>query len=187
VEARQSYEHFEHGHQVGAGELGHHGRSAAMAVAVMAAFLALAAFLANEAVKHVITEETQRADTSARLESNLVRIDIAEGNSTMLRVLGAGSPKEHVAAAEAARHEARVVHELKPVDAHLEEQIQDHIHETDHADSQHVIYELAGVGLQVGIVLASVSIIARRRWLLGVAGAAASAGVAMLLIGLVVV
>jgi Domain of unknown function (DUF4337) len=42
------------------------------------------------------------------------------------------------------------------------------------------------VGLQVGIVLASVSIIARRRWLLGVADAAATAGVALLLVGLLI-
>jgi hypothetical protein len=36
----------------------------------------------------------------------------------------------------------------------------------------------------VGIVLASVSIIARRRWLLAVGGAAASAGVVLLAVGL---
>jgi hypothetical protein len=42
------------------------------------------------------------------------------------------------------------------------------------------------VGLQVGIVLASVSIIARRRWLLVGAGLAATAGVALLLAGLLV-
>lgn len=187
MEAHRSYERFEQGHQITNSEIGHYGRNAAMVVAVTAAFLAIATFLSNEAVKHVITEETQRADTSAQLESNLVRIDIAEGNSTMLRVLGAGGPKEHIAAAEATRHEAHVVDELKPIDAHLEEEIQSHIHKTEHANSQHVSYELAGVALQVGIVLASVSIIARRRWLLGVAGAAASAGVAMLLVGLVVV
>ena len=35
-----------------------HGRQAALLVAVMAAFLAVATFLANEAVKEVITGET---------------------------------------------------------------------------------------------------------------------------------
>jgi hypothetical protein len=40
------------------------------------------------------------------------------------------------------------------------------------------------VGFEVGIVLASISIIARRRWLLGAAGAAAMAGVALLAVGL---
>jgi hypothetical protein len=188
VEAHHSLERFEQGHQLAAGGSGHdgthHGRNAALAVAVMAAFLAIATFLSNEAVKHVITEETHRADTSAQLESNLVKIDVAEGNSTLLRVLSAGRPQEGLAAAAAGHHEARVVQELGPADARLEHQIASHERDTDHANTQHVEYELAEVGLQVGIVLASVSIIARRRWLLGAAGAIATAGVVLLLVGL---
>ena len=68
-----------------------HGRQAALFVAVMAAFLAVATFLANEAVKEVITGETHRADTSAVRESNLVKIDIAGGNARVVRLLGAGT------------------------------------------------------------------------------------------------
>jgi hypothetical protein len=187
VEAHRSYERFEQGHQLATdGEhVGpHYGRNAAFAVAVMAAFLAIATFLSNEAVKEVITGETHRADAASRLESNRVKIDIAEGNSTMLRVLGAGSAQAQRAAAEANRHEARIVGDLRPADAHLNAEIDDHGHDVDHANTQHIEYELAEVGLQVGIVLASVSIIARRRWLLGAAGAAATAGVVLLLIGL---
>ena len=99
-------------------------------------------------------------------------------------MLAAGKPQEALAAAAAGHHEARVVKELAPADARLGEQIDSHEHDTDHANTQHVDYELAEVGLQVGIVLASVSIIARRRWLLGAAGAAATAGVVLLLVGL---
>jgi hypothetical protein len=188
VEAHRSYERFEQGHQIATGgeqHAGpHHGRNAAMAVAVMAAFLAIATFLSNEAVKEVITGETHRADTSAQLESNRVKIDLAEGNSELLRILGAGSARRHRAAAGASRHEARVVQELAPADARLNAEIRAHERETDHANTQHIEYELAEVGLQVGIVLASVSIIARRRWLLGAGGAAATAGVVLLLVGL---
>jgi hypothetical protein len=191
VEAHRSYERFEQGHEIASGGDGHvgthYGRNAALVVAVMAAFLAVATFLSNEAVKHVITGETHRAEASARLETNRIRIDVAEGNSTMLRVLGAGGPREHHAAAAAGRHEARIVEELAPADAHLVAEIQHYEHDTDHANTQHIDYELAEVGLQVGIVLASVSIIARRRWLLGAAGAAATAGVALLLVGLLLV
>jgi len=152
----------------------------------MAAFLAVATFLSNEAVKEVITGETHRADTSAQLESNRVKIDVAKGNSVLLRVLGAGNAQERRAAVAAGRHEARVVDELNPTDARLSAQIRAHERDTDHANTQHLEYELAEVGLQVGIVLASVSIIARRRWLLGAGGAAATAGVALLLVGLLV-
>jgi rRNA maturation endonuclease Nob1 len=191
VEAHRSFERFEQGQQLaggGEGDVGpHYGRNAALVVAVMAAFLAFATFLSNEAVKEVITGETHRANASALLESNRVKIDIAEGNSTMLRVLGAGGGQASRAAAAANRHEARVVQELRPADARLYAEVQSHSHETDHANTQHVDYELAEVGLQVGIVLASVSIIARRRWLLAAAGAAATAGVVLLLIGLLLV
>jgi hypothetical protein len=191
VEAHRSYERFERGHQLANGgeeHVGpHYGRNAALVVAVMAAFLAVATFLSNEAVKHVITGETHRAEASARLETNRIRIDVAEGNSTMLRVLGTGGPREHHAAAAASEHEARIVEELEPADAHLMAEIERYKHDTDHANTQHIDYELAEVGLQVGIVLASVSIIARRRWLLGAAGAAATAGVMLLLVGLLLV
>jgi hypothetical protein len=187
AEAHHSYERFEQGHHVASGEAGsHHGRNAALVVAVMAAFLALATFLANEAVKEVITGETHRADASAQLESNTLKVEINKSNSTMLQVLGTGAPAEEAAAAAARAHEAKIVEELEPADVRLKEEIAAHEHEVDHANTQHLDYELAEVGLQVGIVLASVSIIARRRWLLGAAGAAASAGVVLLLVGLLV-
>jgi hypothetical protein len=189
MEAHRSYERFEQGHQVAGGDWHagpHYARHAAMVVAVMAAFLAIATFLANEAVKEVITGETHRADASAQLESNTLKIEINKGNSTLLKVLGSGTPAERAAAAEIRAHEAKVVDELEPADATLKHEIAAHDHEIDHANAQHVDYELAEVGLEVGIVLASVSIIAQRRWLLGLAGAAASAGVVLLLVGLLV-
>jgi hypothetical protein len=188
VEAHRSYERFEQGHQLVTGEEGdvgpHYGRNAALIVAVMAAFLAVAIFLANEAVKEVITGETHRADTSAQLGNNLLKIDVANGNAGLLRILGVGGPQEHRAVAEAERHEARIDRELTPTDARLNAQTKTEEHEADHANTQHIHYELAEVGLQVGIVLASVSIIARRRWLLGAGGSIATAGVVLLLVGL---
>jgi hypothetical protein len=190
AEAHHSFERFEQGHQVvaeGEGGAGpHYGRNAALVVAVMAGFLAIATFLSNEAVKEVITGETHRAGASAQLESNRVKIEINKGNSTLLKVLGTGSPAEARSAAHVRAHEAKIVEELEPADARLREEIAADEHEVDHANTQHIDYELAEVGLQVGIVLASVSIIARRRWLLGAAGAAATAGVVLLLVGLLV-
>jgi hypothetical protein len=188
VVAHRSYERFEQGQRVAAGgEDGsepRHARKAAMVVAVMAAFLAIATFLANEAVKHVITGETHRAVTSAQLESNRVKIDVVNGNAVLLRVLGEENEQARRAAVLARRHEARISGELRPVDARLGHRIHDYEHDTNHANAQHTAYELAEVGLEVGIVLATVSIIARRRWLLAAGGAAATAGVVLLLAGL---
>jgi hypothetical protein len=164
----------------------HYARHAAMVVAVMAAFLAVATFLANEAVKEVITGETHRADESGQLETNRVKIEVNEGDSTLLEVLGQGAEGERKAAAEARAQEQRVVGELEPTDERLREEISEHEGEINDANNSHIEFELAEVALEVGIVLASVSIIARRRWLLGAGGAAASAGVILVVVGLLV-
>jgi hypothetical protein len=165
--AHRSVERFENSHR-GDGELDTPGfaRQAALIVAVMAAFLAVATFLSNEAVKEVITGETHRADTSSRLESNQLKIDVAGGNATMLRVLADGPHDEARAARAAAIHEHRIETELAPADhALVEEEHHDEQH-VDHYNSKHLLYELAEVALEVGIVLSTVSIIA-----VGVVGA----------------
>jgi hypothetical protein len=187
MEAHRSYERFEQGQHVAAGgELPHHAQIAALAVAVIASFLAVATFFSNEALKEVVTGETHGGTASARLESNRVKIDIARGNASLLRVLGASIPARYRAAARAREHDRHVADHLRPEDAHLNEEIDAHNSEIDHANAQHLDFELAEVAFEVGIVLASISIIARRRWLLGAAGAAATAGVALLAVGLLI-
>jgi Domain of unknown function (DUF4337) len=185
MEAHRSYERFEQGQHVAGGrELPQHAQAAALAVAVIACLLAVATFLSNEAVKEVVTGETHGGTAGARLESNRVKIDIAKGNASLLRILGATIPVRYAAAARAREHEKRVFDHLRPADVHLNEEIHAHRSEVDHANAQHLDFELAEVGFEIGIVLASISIIARRRWLLGAAGAAATAGVALLAVGL---
>lgn len=189
MEAHRSYERFDQGREAVAGGFHpdpHHARQAALAVAVMAALLAVATFLSNESVKEVVTGETHRADTSAQLEANAVKIEVNEGNSGLLKVLGTGTPAEGRAAARARAHDAKIVEQLEPRDARLRREIAAKGREVDRADTQHVDFELAEVGLEVGIVLASVSIIVSRRWLLGLGGAAATAGFVLLLVGLLV-
>jgi Domain of unknown function (DUF4337) len=47
-----------------------------------------------------------------------------------------------------------------------------------------MIYELAEVGFQIGIVLAGVAILTRRRWLLTGGGLMGAAGLVVLIVGL---
>lgn len=185
MEAHRSYERFEQGRNVSAGEeLPRHAQKAALAVAVIAGFLAVATFASNEALKEVITGETHGAVASARLESNRVKIDTVAGTASLLRVIGASVPVRHAAAAKARELQTRVLDRLHPADARLKEEIETNRSEVDDANNRHLALELAEVGFEIGIVLASVSIIARRRWLLVGAGAAAIAGVALLAVGL---
>jgi hypothetical protein len=183
--AHRSVERFEEEGHRWSGELDTpaFARQAALVVAVMAALLALATFLSNESVKEVITGETHRADTSSRLESNQLKIDVAGGNATMLRVLADGPHDEAEAAKTARAHELRIDKELAPADQALTEEMHHDEQHVDHYNSKHLLYELAEVALEVGIVLATVSIIAHRRWLLGTGGAVGIIGVVLLVVG----
>jgi len=186
--AHRSVERFENSHR-GDGELDtpSFARQAALIVAVMAALLAIATFLSNEAVKEVITGDTHRADTSSRLESNQLKIDVASGNATMLKVLADGPHDEAEATIAAAAHERRIEHELAPADHALVEEMHHDEEHVDHYNDKHLLYELAEVGLEVGIVLATVSIIAHRRWLLGTGAAVGIVGTVLLIAGAVTV
>jgi hypothetical protein len=187
MEAHRSVERFEHGHRTN-GELDTPGfaRQAALAVALMAALLAIATFLSNESVKEVITGETHRADASSRLESNQLKIDVANGNATMLKVLADGPHDEAAAAVAAGIHERRIQKELAPADHALTEEIHHDEQHVDHYNDKHLLFELAEVGLEVGIVLSTVSIIAHRRWLLSGGVAVGAVGAVLLVAGALV-
>lgn len=187
MESHDALEHFEkvsEADEESAGPGGQLARSAAVVVAVLAAFLAIATFLSNESVKEVITGETKGSDTSAQLEANDVKTIIANADALLLRVVGTGNPKEAAAAAKAEELEKSVQSELQPADRRLEAKIVADMHERDRADQRHLLYELAEVGIQVGIVLAGISILVRRRWLLTGGAVLGAAGVVVLIAGL---
>jgi hypothetical protein len=158
---------------------------AAVVVAVLAAFLAIATFLSNESIKAVITGETKAADTSARLETNNVKDLLASSNSTLLRVVGTGNPKEAVAVAKAEALETRIKTQLVPIEGALRTKIATDVEQRNRANSQHLVYELSETALQIGIVLAGISILARRHWLLAGGGVVGLAGVVLLFAGLI--
>lgn len=187
MEAHEALEHFEKVSEAdheAPGPGADLARSAAIVVAVLAAFLAVATFLSNEAVKEVITGETKAADTSTQLEANDIKTIVANADAVLLRVVGTGSPKEATAAAKAEELEGRVQSELQPVDRRLTAKIAADAKERSRADQRHLLYELAEVGIQVGIVLAGISILVRRRWLLTGGAALGAAGVVVLVAGL---
>jgi hypothetical protein len=117
MESHEALERFEkvvEGNEESRGEGGKLARTAAIIVAVLAAFLAVATYLGNQATTKVITDETKGADTQAQLEANDVKTIIAGSNALLLRVVGTGNPKEATAVAGAKELESRVQTELKP-------------------------------------------------------------------------
>jgi len=183
MEAHESFRRFE---RVAHGPLDDFSRTAAIVVAVLAAFLAIAMFLSNEAIKEAITGETKTADTTAVMEANDVKAIIADSNAQILRVVSVGNPLARAASAKAEALDARIANELAPTDRKLADQLHHHERERDHANDRHLAFEVSAIGFQVGIVLAGVSIIVRRRWLLASGGIVGLAGVVMLITGLII-
>ncbi len=173
AKAREALERFEqvqhhggNGHDDGGDPATSHlVRNAAVTVAVLAACLAVATLLATKAMTKVITGETKAADTNAALHANEVKTTIAENDATLLRVIG-GDAGEKQAAERAVELDERLVKEYGPIDAALEKKAHAYESSRDEAETDHKLYEFSTAGLQIAIVIASISIIARRRWLL---------------------
>jgi hypothetical protein len=183
MEAHESFQRFE---RIPHGDLDNLARTAAILVAVLAAFLSIATFLSNEAIKEAITGETKVADTTAVMEANEVKRIIADSNAQILRVVAVGSPLARGATAKAEALDARIENELAPIDRRLADQISLHQRERDHANDRHLVFEVSTIGFQVGIVLAGISIIVRRRWLLAGGGIVGVAGLVFMIAGLVI-
>lgn len=190
MEAHEAMERVERMHGGGHGHGDHGDRSlaapAAVTVAILAVFLAVATFLGNEQVKDVITGQTKASETGGQLEANDVKTTIADANAVLLRVVGKGkdTPQEKAAIAKAEALDRRVDTEFRPRDAALQAKIAADFNEGNRSDQKHTLYEIAEVGLQVGIVLAGISILARRRWLLGFGGAFGAAGIGVMFAGI---
>jgi Domain of unknown function (DUF4337) len=187
MESHEALERFEkvvEAHEESGGEGGRLVRAAAVAVAVLAAFLAISTYLGNQATTRLITAETKGADTQAQLDANDVKTTVASANAVLLRVVGTGNPKEATAVAKAEELESRVQAEFKPTDRRLSSKIGADQADRNGAEQRHKLYAVSEVGLQVAIVLASVSILVRREWLLRCGVLLGVAGAGFLLAGL---
>src|SRR3954447_16086210 len=148
MEAHESFQRFE---RVAHGRLDDLSRTAAIVVAVLAVFLAIATFLSNEAIKEAITGETKTADTTAVMEANEVKKIIAESNAEILRVVAVGNPLARRATAKAQALDARIPNELTPIDRKLADRIHLDQRERDHANDRHLVFEVSAIGFQVGL------------------------------------
>ncbi|HUA48930.1 MAG TPA: DUF4337 family protein [Solirubrobacteraceae bacterium] len=187
MEAHEALERFEkvvESQEESDGKEGKLARAAAVVVAVLAAFLAIATYLGNQATTGVITDETKSADTQAQFDANDIKTIIASSDAVLLRVVGTGNPKEATAVAKAEELESRVQHELTPTEQRLSAKITTDETDRTQAEQRHKRYAVSEVALQVAIVLAGISILARRYWLLWCGVLLGAGGVAFLIAGL---
>lgn len=186
MEASEAFERYEHTHHHAAhGENGGFATQAALLVAIIAAFLAVATFKANEAVKDAIQEQTKVSDTHFQDQTQLGRQIELQLNYALLNAISINTPP---AAAKELQNAASTLNDtsnkLDPVIKELDQTAAEQARSVKHQNDQHLLYELAVVGLQIGIVLASVSIIVKRRWLMYGGGLSGIAGVVVLIVGL---
>jgi hypothetical protein len=188
MEAHEAYERFERTHHAAhdGGEGPSFTTRAALTVAVLAAFLAVATFLTNETVKDAIQNQTKAADANAESISFSTQQEVALLAGAELTSLSA-SRDPGVAAASKAGADSLDKHtkEFDLASKGLQLRAAEAKKEVKDANDSHLIYELSVVGLQIGIVLASVSIIAKRIFLLYGGWGAGVAGIVLLILGLV--
>jgi hypothetical protein len=162
-------------------------RRAAVIVAVLAGLLAVATLLSNEAIKTAIVTQDRASNDHTLYEANEIKRFVNGNDADLLRLLAQGSATRRSAQAvmHAAELDQHALETLGPRDKLLVAEVKKE--ESDHAtaDNQHLLYELAMVALEVGIVLASVAIITRVKWLLPSGMTVGVIGTALIVAGLV--
>jgi hypothetical protein len=163
-------------------------RRAAVIVAVLAGLLAVATLLSNEAIKTAIVTQDRASSNHTLYEANEIKRFVSGDDAHLLRLLAgnAGSTRGAAAEQRAAELERRSAAALGPRDRLITARLHDYEDQHETADEQHLRYELAMVALEVGIVLASVAIITRVRWLLPAGAGLGLLGTALIVAGLVV-
>ncbi|MEA2472562.1 MAG: hypothetical protein QOE06_477 [Thermoleophilaceae bacterium] len=159
-------------------------RHAALTVAVVAAFLAIATFLGNESVKEAIQGQTKVSDAHSQQTTFDTQDEIFQSDQALFSVFEQADDQGLSSTSKLASKALRGTAKKVPAERkRLEETLKESKHDVKHANDQHLRYELAEVLLQIAIVLASVAIIARRRFLLFGGHGLAAAGIVVLVVG----
>jgi Domain of unknown function (DUF4337) len=183
-EAHEQAEHVE--------EAGHHNKGVALLIAVLALILALSETLGKSAQTAAITDTVQASDTWAFYQARNIRQTTVSTAKEVLELEAAALTDPTAKAAvtkkiedwekrikrwESDPEKREGMKELSEKAKHLEER-------RDHKLEQYHNYEIASAALQIGIVLASASIITSMVILAWLSGALGLVGLAFMGIGL---
>jgi len=153
------------------------GRRAAVVVSVMAALLAIASLAGNRSSTEAILAQARASDTYNEYQANSLKRHVNLDDAAQLRILASGTLAEAEANQQAATLEQAVNDKYQPAQDSLLPAAQDLERERDLAEARHRGYQTAEAAFQLGIVLASISIVARARWLLLIGAALGGIGV----------
>jgi hypothetical protein len=152
-------EHLEHAAHEHGGSSSH--TRAAIIIGIMAAVLAITEFVAKDAATDYLTNHIAASDTWAQYQAKSVRRTILMAQADLLEVMPtAGDPKMQKSIADARANAERMRSEPGSDGMEqLSEKAHDEEHERDHAMHRNQILEIASGGLQIAIVLASISVV----------------------------
>jgi hypothetical protein len=165
VETREVLEHVEHAEEA-AERREDFGRRAAVAVSALAAMLAIASLAGNRASTEAILAQAKASDTYNEYQANSLKRHVNLDDAAQLRILANGTPGEAAADKQAASLEQAVNEKYQPNQDELLPKAQDLEHERDLAEARHRGFQTSEAAFQLGIVLCSISIVSRTRWLL---------------------
>jgi hypothetical protein len=157
-EFEQAHEHLEHAAH------GHSGKGqsrTALIIAVMAAALALTEFAAKDAQTSYLTNHIAASDTWAQYQAKAVRRTVLTSEAELLQSLPASAdPAVQKRITDALANAARMRSEPGSDGMEqLAEKAKEQEHLRDHAMHRTHGLELASGGLQIAIVLASISVV----------------------------
>jgi Domain of unknown function (DUF4337) len=152
-------EHLEHAAHEHGGSTSH--TRAAILIGIMAAVLAITEFAAKDAQTEYLTNHIAASDTWAQYQAKSVRRTILTAQADLLESLPATIDPQVTKRIADARADAERMRSEPGADGmeQLSEKAHDQEHERDHAMHRNHILEIASGGLQIAIVLASISVV----------------------------
>jgi hypothetical protein len=158
-EFEHAQEHLEHSAHEHGGSTSH--TRAAIIIGIMAAVLAITEFAAKDAQTDYLTNHIAASDTWAQYQAKSVRRTISTAQADLLESMpGTSDPlvKKRIADARANAERMRSEPGADGMEQ-LTEKAHDQEHERDHAMHRNHMLEIASGGLQIAIVLASISVV----------------------------
>jgi hypothetical protein len=169
LETREVLEHVERA-EVAAERQENFGRNAAVVVSIMAALLAIASLAGNRSSTEAILAQAKASDTWNEFQANSLKRHVNLDDAALVRIVAAGGPAAAAAEKQAASLEQAVNEKYLPAQNELMPKALELEHERDLAEARHRGYQTSEAAFQLGIVLSSISIVARARWLLFAGG-----------------
>ena len=158
-EFEHAQEHLEHAAHEHGGSTSH--TRAAIIIGIMAAVLAITEFAAKDAQTEYLTNHIAASDTWAQYQAKSVRRTISTAQADLLESLPSASDPLVKKRIDDARANAERMRSEPGADGmeQLSEKAHDQERERDRAMHRNHILEIASGGLQIAIVLASISVV----------------------------